>query len=471
MDIDLAKLDRAFNPKCVVVVGDKQEGDFRWLRAQRTFKGKLYSVQVSPKSIEGIKKLGIENYTSIMDIPEPIDLVICAVPRSVSLQILDECIRKKVGVAHFFTSGFSETDTAEGKKLEKLLKEKCLQAGFPLIGPNCMGIFNPKVGIRQTVEQYTGTSGQIGFISQSGTHAIFCSLEAHLQGMDISKSVSFGNGIVLDAADYLEYLGRDADTKVIGMYLEGVRDGRRFLKTLRKVAREKPVVIWKGGRTEAGGRAIASHTGSLAVPQAIWNSAIRQCGAINVNDMDEMIDTLKALLYFPVIKSDRVAVAGGSGGQSVAIADDFGEAGLKIPLLTGESYQELAKFFSLIGGSYRNPVDTGNQNRLEIKRIMEILAGDANIDNLVLMISTHFITMGFSTDEDINSNVSMMADVRDRYGKPVMAIVSYSTPRGMERARDVTRKFQARGIPAFPSIKRGAFALKQALDYHRLKNA
>ncbi|MDD5126936.1 MAG: CoA-binding protein [Dehalococcoidales bacterium] len=467
MELDFTRLDRAFNPKCVVVVGDKQEGDFRWLRAQRAFKGKLYSVQVSPKSIEGIKKLGIENFTSLMDIPGDIDLVICAVPRTVSVQILEDCIRKKVGAAHFFTSGFSETGTAEGKKMEAVLREKSHQAGFPLIGPNCMGIFNPKIGIKQTVEQYTGTSGQIGFISQSGTHAIFFSLEAHLQGMDISKSVSFGNGIVLDSADYLEYLGHDPETKAIGMYLEGIKDGKRFLKVLREVSRRKPVVIWKGGRTEAGGRAIASHTGSLAVPQAVWDSAIRQCGAINVDDMDELIDTLKALIYLPPVKGARVAVAGGSGGQSVAIADDFGEAGLAIPLLTRQSYDELSTFFSLVGGSYRNPVDTGNPNSKEVKRIMEILARDANIDSLILMISTHFITMGFATDEDVNSQVSLMADIRDRFAKPVMAIVSYSTPRGMEQARSVTKKFQTKGIPAFPSTRRSAIALRKVLDYYR----
>ena len=470
MELDSTKLHRAFNPKCVVVVGDKQDGDFRWLRAQRTFKGKLYSVQVSPKSIEGIKALGIENYARLSDIPDQIDLAIVAVPRAVAPQILEDCIRKDVAAAHFFTSGFSETDTEEGIRLEKLLAERANQANFHLIGPNCMGIFNPKVGIKQTVEQYTRFAGPVGFISQSGTHAIFFSLEAHLQGIDISKSVSFGNGLVLDSTDFLEYFGQDPDTKAIGMYLEGVKDGRRFLRTLRQVSAKKPVVIWKGGRTEEGGRAIASHTGSLAIPQRIWNAAVRQCGAIAVEDMEELIDTLKALLYLSPVWSDRVAVAGGSGGQSVAIADAFGEAGLKLPLLTNQSYKELATFFSLVGGSYRNPVDTGNTNRLEIKRIMEILERDSNVDNLVLIFTMRFITSGWTTSEQVQSSIDMMADIRKRTSKPVMAIVVYSTATGMQRARELTQKFQQRGIPAFPSMRRGALALKNALDYYRLKS-
>ena len=472
LNIDFAKLDRAFNPQCVVVVGDSGENNFRWLHAQRGFNGKLYSVQVNPRSIEGIKALGIENYTSLLDIPEPIDLVIIAVPRAVAPEILDDCIRKEVVAAHFFTSGFSETDTEEGIRLERLLTDRAKQANFYLIGPNCMGIFNPRISLKQSVEQYSHFYGPLGFISQSGTHAITFSLEAHLQGMDINKSVSFGNGVVLESTDYLEYFGQDPEVKVIGIYLEGVRDGKRFLTILKKVAAYKPVVIWKGGRTEEGERAIASHTGSLAVSHRIWDVAVRQCGAVTVANMEELIDTLKALYYLRSVRGDRVAVAGGSGGQSVAVADVFAESGLKLPQLTQESYDELAEFFSLIGGSYRNPIDTGNQNRIHMRRIMEILERDANIDNLVLIVTKRFITMGYDTTEHVDSSIDLMAEIGKRASKPVMAIVSYSTDEeGMRRARDIIRKFQQKQIPTFPTMERGAHALRNALEYYRLKNS
>ncbi len=466
MKADFTKLDRAFNPRCVVVVGDKRQSNFLWLRGQSTFKGKLYSVQIAPEEIDGIKALGVENYTSLLDIPEPIDLAIVAVPRAVVLKILEDCIRKEVAAAHFFTSGFAETDTEEGIRLEHLLTERAEEANFHLIGPNCMGIFNPKVGIKQSPEQYSGFAGPVGFISQSGTHAIVFSLEAHLQGVDINKSVSFGNGIVLDSADYLDYFGRDPEIKVIGMYLEGVKDGRRFLTVLREVSARKPVVIWKGGRTEEGERAIASHTGSLAGSQAIWETAVRQCGAINVARLEELIDTLKAFLYLSPVRGDRVAVAGGSGGQSVAIADVFAEAGLRLPLLTQESYKEFASFFTLIGGSYRNPIDTGNQNREQMGRIMEILERDANIDNLVLVVNYHF-----GAAEQQQSHINLLSDIRKRTSKPVMAILSWSfSPVEVQQAGDIIQKLQSNGVPTFIGLERGARALRNALDYYSFKS-
>ncbi|MDD5038977.1 MAG: CoA-binding protein [Dehalococcoidales bacterium] len=466
MKVDFTKLNRAFNPGCVVVVGDSENNDFRWLRGQKAFKGKLYSVQVNPKTIEAIKALGIVNYTSLLDIPEPVDLAIVTVPRAIAPRILEDCIRKEVAAAHFFTAGFSETDTEEGIKLEHLLKERAEQANFHLIGPNCMGIFNPKIGIGQSEEQYSGVSGSIGFISQSGTHAINFSLEAHLQGLDINKSVSFGNGIVLDSSDFLEYFASDPEIKVIGMYLEGVKDGRRFLRVLKETSARKPVVIWKGGRTEEGVRAIASHTGSLMVSQAVWEAAVRQGGGITIARMEELVDVLRALLYLAPVRSNRVAVAGGSGGQSVAIADVFGEAGLRLPLLTKESYDELATFFSLIGGSYRNPIDTGNVNRLKMRHIMRILERDTNIDNLVLLLS--YVVDG---PDQMASQIDLLADVRKKSSKTVIAIVPYSTPRGMSEVRGLTRKLQDKGIPAFPTIERGALALKKAWDYYNLRDS
>lgn len=469
MKVDFARLDRAFNPRCVVVVGDSKRNNFNWLRAERTFKGKLYSVQVNPETIADIKALGVENYTSLLEVPGPIDLVIIAVPREAVLKVLDDCIRKEVAAAHVFAAGFSETDTEKGIKLERQIAETAKQANFHLIGPNCFGIFNPKAGVRQSEEQYTDVSGPVGFISQSGNLALAFSLEAHLQGVDISKSVSFGNGVVLDCPDYLEYFGQDPEIEVIGMYLEGVRDSRRFLTVLKEVSTKKPVVVWKGGRSEAGGRAIASHTGSLSVPQAIWDAAVGQCGAMGVDSMEELIDTIKALLYLPPVRGDSVGVAGGSGGQSVIVADAFSEVGLRVPALTRGSYDELATFFSLIGGGCPNPIDTGgNVNRLEMRRIMRILGQDNNIDNLVLIVSSK---PGWRPNpQQVETDLRIIEEIRRETAKPLLALVYFSTQDAEVEARQIILKVQELGIPAFPSIQRGALALKNALDYFSLKN-
>ncbi len=466
MKVDFARLSRAFNPQCVVVVGDKRENDFIWLRAQSTFKGKLYSVQVSPDDIAGIKAMGVTNYTSLADVPEAIDLAIVSVPRAVAPRILEDCIRKEVAAAYFYTSGFSETGTEEGIRLERLLTKRAEETNFHLIGPNCMGIFNPKLGIRQAAMQYTGVAGTVGFISQSGNNAMTFAKEGHFQGVDISKSVSFGNGIVLESTDYLEYFGDDPEVKAIGIYVEGVKNGRRFLTVLRKVSAHKPVVLWKGGRTAEGGRAIASHTGSLAIPRAIWDAAIHQFGGIGVAGVEELIDTLKALLLLSPVYGDRIAIAGGSGGQSVAIADVFAEAGLRVPLLTQQSYDEFATFFTLIGGSYRNPVDTGNPNRKQMTHIMTVLEKDANVDNLVLLMTPRMMTT-----EQFQDNIDLLSGIKRSSNKPVMAILAPSfSAEEVAQAQEIMRRFQDNGVPVFPDYERGARALRHALDYYRFRN-
>ncbi len=465
MKTDFSKLKRAFEPKCAAVVGDSKRNNFGWLRAQSTFNGNLYSVQVNPETIEGIEALGVKNYTSLTEIPEAVDLAIVAVPRAAALRVLDDCIQKDVAAVHLFTAGFAETDTKEGSELEQELIERAERGNLHIIGPNCFGIINPGIGLRQSEDQYAYISGPVGLISQSGNIALSFSFEAHLQGIEICKSVSFGNGTVLDGTDYLEYFGQDPAVKIIAMYLEGVKDGKRFLRALEKVSADKPVLIWKGGRTEGGERAIAAHTGSLAIPQDIWEKAIRQYGAMNVTSMEELIDTIKALHFLPPVIGDGVGVAGGSGGQSVLVADIFYEEGLRVPRLNKESYDELASFFVLIGGGYPNPIDTGgNVNRLEIKRIINILNRDSNIDNLVLIVS---MRPGRSvTLEQSEGTIRMLEELKNNTEKPVMAIVYFSTPAAEQEARPIMLKLQEKGIPAFSSIQRCARALKNALNFH-----
>jgi len=464
LKVDSGKLARAFNPRCVAVVGDSKQTNFEWLRGQLEFTGTLYSVQVNPDTIAAIEDLGVKNYSSLLDIAEPVDLAIVAVSRTIAPRVLEDCIKKDVAAAHFFTAGFSETGTEEGVELERQLKRRVEDANFHLIGPNCMGIFNPKLGIKQTSDQYTGASGPVGFIAQSGAIAVIFSLEAHLQGLDVNKSVSSGNGIALDATDFLEYFGGDPEVKAIGMYLEGVKNGRRFFETLRQVATLKPVVIWKGGRSEDGDRAIASHTGALAMSRTVWDTIAKQCGAIAVTGIEPLIDTLKALIYLPPVRGDRVAVAGGSGGQSVAITDALADVGFRVPPLTQESYDELESFFNVVGGSYRNPIDTAGPVRRDMKRILEIVERDANIDNLVLVCSTKPGRQ--MTPEQLQGNLDLAQHIKDRTTKPVMVFVFLFTPDASREKREIIFRYQEIGIPAFPSIERGVLALKNSLDYH-----
>jgi acyl-CoA synthetase (NDP forming) len=468
LNVDFNKLDRAFNPRVMAVIGDKKETNYMWLRAQKGFKGKLYSVQIDPKEIDGIKALGIANYPSLLDIPEPVDFAIVAVPRSVALRVLADLINKKVPAAHFFTAGFSETDTEDGRQAERKLKDMAEAANFHIIGPNCMGIFSPGAGVKQNAEQYSETVGPVGFISQSGNHAVNFAQEAHLHGVEINKVASFGNGTVLESADYLEYFAHDPGIKVIGMYIEGLKNGRRFLKVLRETTAKKPVVIWKGGRSDEGIRAIGSHTGSLAIPITTFYAAVRQCRAVTVNRMEDMIDTLKALIYLPEIKSNRVAAVGGSGGGSVAVSDAFAEAGLKLPPFSKSSYDEFASFWVNVGGGYKNPVDTYNANRREMKRILDIMARDTGTDNIVALFAARNAGPAAQATPDIQ--LTPFADIKQMTGKPVMAIISSpSDGPSVGAAMEMMGKLQAMGIPAFLGMERGALALYKAYEFWQMR--
>ena len=238
-------LSRALNPRTVAVVGDKRANGYLWLRNMSSFQGKVYSVQIDPAEIPGIEEMGVLNYPSLAEVPDEIDYVVCAVPRAVAPRIIAECAAKGVGGVALFTSGFAETGEDEGVRLQSELGRIARDGRLVLIGPNCMGVYNPRLGVRQSAEQPTGQAGPAGFISQSGTHAINFSLIGAAHGVRISTSISMGNAEVLDVADYVDYLADDPDTQVIAMYVEGVKDGRRFFEALRRASKAKPVVIWK----------------------------------------------------------------------------------------------------------------------------------------------------------------------------------------------------------------------------------
>ncbi|MBI4216930.1 MAG: CoA-binding protein [Chloroflexi bacterium] len=461
-------LHRAFNPRTVAVVGDKKQTDYMWLRNMKGFRGKLYSVQVDPQELAGIAALGVSNCPSLKDIPEAVDYVLCAVPRAVAPRIVADCIEKKVGGVALFTSGFAETGTEEGARLQGVLTEMARKSGLTLIGPNCMGIYNPSLGLCNGADQPVGAGGPVGFISQSGNHGVTFSLVAARHGLRVSKLVSFGNAVVLDSPDYLEYLAQDANTRAIGMYLEGVKDGRRFLRTLKSVAAQKPVVIWKGGQTEAGARASASHTASLAASHQVWLALVRQGGALAVDSLEEMVDTLKALLFLKPPSGGRVGLVAATGGQSVVMTDAFTKAGLEVPLLTEATYKEFAGFFNIVGGSYKNPLDvSSNFTTVElVRRILTILEADAHVDALGVELSAGFLTRRWQRDPQFAERyLAFLEELKGRSPKPLLVIGTAGHKE--EAAVELREKLAERGIPAFPTFERAARALKRALDYHR----
>jgi acyl-CoA synthetase (NDP forming) len=465
----LKNLERAFNPRAVVVIGDKRAGGYMWLRAMAQLKGKLYSVQIDPNEIPGIEAMGVENRKSLAEITEPIDYAVSAVPRQIAPRILKDCVANHVGSIGFFTSGFSETSEELGIRLEAELRDLAINSEIALVGPNCMGLYSPAAGLRNFPEEKVGEAGDVCFISQSGTHTINFCLQAPIHGIKVNKAASIGNVLVLEAADYIDLMAADPATRVLGMYIEGVRDGRRFFDSVRHAAERHPVVIWKGGVTEAGARATFSHTGSLATAEATWRTVVRQSGAVEVASLDAMLDAVELLARAKRIAGRRMGLVAMTGGQSVVITDTFATAGLEIPALSESSYDDLKTFFNIIGGSYRNPLDAGGtigagHHQGNLDRILEILERDPVIDAIVLEVGTGLRAARWATHEDeITGLLDKLADFAGRSTKPFAVVMHPAHVEGIvARGKELAR---GRGLVVFDSFERAASAFRTASDY------
>ncbi|MBV8360485.1 MAG: hypothetical protein JO189_21510, partial [Deltaproteobacteria bacterium] len=327
-----------------------------------------------------------------------------------------------------------------------------------------------EIGLCNFPDLNVGNEGDVCFISQSGTHTINFSSQAPLRGIRVNKAASIGNALMLEGADYVDLMADDPRTRVIGMYIEGVRDGRRFFESLKRAAARFPVVVWKGGMTEAGARATFSHTGSLATPSAVWTSMVNQSGAVSVAGLDAMLDAVEMLSRGRAVTGARMGLVAMTGGQSVVITDTFANAGLKIPTLSDSSYEELKSFFNVIGGSYRNPLDAGGTimgggvNSGNLARILDILDRDPVIDAIVLEIGTGLRAQRWATHEDeLTGLLDRVAEFNLKTTKPFCVILH---PAHVEtivaRAKQLARE---RGLVVFDSFERSAAALRVAHDY------
>ena len=470
MPVTKEQMDSAMSPRTVAVVGAKKDADYSWLKNMTDFKGKVYSVQLDPNEIPGIEELGFDNYTSLMDIPEPVDYVVVAVPRRVAPRVLNDAIAKGVNTVHFFTSGFGESKEEEGIQLQDQIHQMATEAGVLVIGPNCMGVFNPHVGMRFGPGQDVEKIGNVTIISQSGAHASSMTAGIQGSGLGVNKSISFGNGILLDSPDLLQYFAQDPNTSVICAYIEGPKDGRRFFSALREVTPQKPVIVWKGGQTEAGIRMTSSHTGSLTSSLEVWDAGVRQSGAIRTDSLEETIDAAKALTFLTPTTGDKMGIIGGSGGQSVSMSDDFSRAGLEVQRLTEPTLEAMGEFFQLIGASYFNPVDIGGMNRSNLESILDLLANDANVDILAMLRGVQAARR--RDDDELRSELEAYKEASDKSGKPLLAMLWTPTPyTDSAQIAEVDGMLMELGIPTFPTPGRAARAVKKMVDYYRFRQS
>jgi acyl-CoA synthetase (NDP forming) len=468
MDIQTG-LDRVFHPKVLAVVGAKRDNDYMWLRAHGPFAefGKIYHVNIDQAEWPGAEELGVPNVSSLLDIPEPVDYVAISVPNVVVPRVLQDCAAKGVGGAHIFAAGFAETGTEQGQQLEEAVRKIAVEGDFLVIGPNCMGLYNPALGIRPGRDlPYGGTDGYFSFLSQSGTTSMSIASGAPANGIEVSKGASFGNGTVVDATDYLRYYAADEATEVIGMYLEGVHDGPAFFDALREAAARKPVLVWKVGSTSESARAGFAHTRSEAVPAELWDAMLTVCGAIKVSSIEEMLETAMALRYVgdPGVDSALIAVSGGHSGK---IADVFGQQGFRIPSPSDASLEEIASYADIMGGSFSNPFEGPSVRGPDLlERTLGVLAHDDNFDVIVVEFGAGAVKQ---SPDALDERIEVLSKVREQQpDKSIVTVVSTDIPyvEGVD-VNAVARAFLDAGLPCFLSMERGAIALRKAREYQR----
>ncbi len=461
-------LDFLFHPNSLALVGITTAKTWHWTSTflegliEIGFDRPLYLVNPKGGEIKGRKI-----YTSLKDVPGNIDYVIGLVNAQVAPKLVEECAEKGVRAIHFCTAGFSETGEEQRVKLESELVEVARRKGIRIIGPNCMGIYCPQSRLSFS-PAFPKESGPVGVISQSGGNSIYLVRQAALRGVRFSKVISYGNACDINENDLLEYLANDADTKIIALYIEGIKDGKRFRKTLEEATKEKTVILLKGGATEGGARTAAGHTAALAGSRATWDALCKQLGIISVSNIEEMIDVLVTLLFLPLPRGRNALLFGAGGGASVLIADEFENRGLRVPPLPPETIAQIREFTPIAGNILRNPVDY-SQAMMNLEGVIKtfgILSRWDGADFLVTFVRTGQFTTSRISEDHLNLLMSRFSVKQGLFSKPVAMVLEPSIlPKEAEAILAAIRGCISAGLPVYYSFAAAANAINLVLNH------
>jgi acyl-CoA synthetase (NDP forming) len=466
-------LGEVFNVTSVALVGVSPENPFSFagfaIHSLKTA-GFPAIYPVNPRHSEAY---GLPCYPTVSAIPGPVDHVIVSIPAARVLDLLDDCARKGVKSVHFFTAGFSESGEKSGIELEHAMLKKARDGGFRIIGPNCTGLYIPKDHF-STATRLPMDPGGVAFMSQSGGHSQDMPLHAGPRGIRFSKVISYGNAIDIDECELLEYFTDDPETKIIAAYIEGVRNGGRFHSVLQKAAAKKPVVIYKGGSSEAGLRAARSHTASMTSSIEVFRALCRQANTIQVNNIQEMIDALVALSFaVPYPSGKNIAVAGVGGGPTVEASDSIEPAGLKLPSFSRTIDSDLKKFLPMAGGIFANPLDATNLMYPEnIGKALGILAGDPAIDMVMYHMAFHPVTRWgdglFASDVFLKQATEALHKTHIESKKPILLVLGpASDGPAMQEFLAVQESFVKAGLPVFRTMDKAALAMARVVEWQR----
>ena len=464
-------LEYLLNPRSIAIVGassnpNKQGYCYVKQLLDFGFDGNIY-----PVNRRGGKILGLEVYPSVSAIPDPVDCVISTIPAEHVPELVQDCARKGVKLLQLYTAQLGETGIPERKRLEEHIADLARRLGIRLLGPNCMGVYRPETGLTFRFSS-PKASGDVAFISQSAGHAAEVMYRGALRGLSFSQIISYGNAVDINETELLEYLAHDTNTRIITAYLEGVRS-HDFPRVLKVAAKCKPVIIFKAGRTQAGALAAASHTGSLAGNYAIWKGLIKQCHAIHVESIEELIDTAVAFAKLPPPKGRNVGVIGSGGGGSILAADEFELHGLQVPPMPEKVLNRIKTFLGDDWMIVKNPVDTSvilpaGWGFEELRRIVKTMAAHP-LYQILVGDAGEWRPDTPSEISDYQTMVGMLLEVRETNEKP-MAIVLRPADHAEEwRWRGFIEQQQrclSEGAAVFPSVGRAARALGEYVSYH-----
>lgn len=414
-------LDRLFNPTSIAIIGasaNPAKSGSRFLKSliDAKYTGRLYPINPTAGTI-----MGLESFKNIQDVPGEIDLAILAIPNSASLPAIADCAQKKVKFVIVHTAGFGETG-AEGVEVQAEMVKLARESKMRLVGPNCMGIYSPEARI-DTITSYLEDPrkkepGSVAFVGQSGWGTETVIQEGLSRGLNYSKVISMGNQSDLTMAEYFAYLAHDPKTRVISAYMEGLKNGRDLIRVGRENASKKPIIIWKSGRTQAGAKAAASHTGSMASSNPILQAAFRQAGIISAESVSELLDYLVAFNSPYLPQGRRVGILVEAGGGAVAAADTCEREGLTVPPFSDTFRREITDYLLSLGApkpATANPVDLVWPPYDETQKLIEkcLVMMFSEIDTLLWM--TYFPL------ED-KKFAATVANIRDKVQKPLFVV-------------------------------------------------
>ncbi len=380
-DADLFKaIDPFFNPKRIALIG--ASADYRKLGNSILMNLLASEVEIYPITHSRDHVLGTKAYPNLSSIPEPVDLVIVAVGAKYCASLMPEIKKAGARNAIIISGGFSETG-AEGAVIENELSMAAKESDIRIIGPNCVGVSNSRL--------FNGTftmmpeRGNIAFVSQSGALGGMTIYTTRTKRIGMSKFASVGNSVDVGIVEMLDYFRQDSKSTVIAAYIEGVNKGRELFEALQRAASTKPVVVLKGGRSEAGGRATQSHTGSLAGSAKVFDGMLRQAGCVTAPTLDSLFEVCKLFDYQPLPRGRSIGIISNTGGAGVLATDAASDVGLDIAIFEQETHHELSQVLPPMA-SVRNPIDVvASGGRREYRIATELLLKDSNVDMLLVI--------------------------------------------------------------------------------------